>query len=351
MRKWYEMDECNQRLVIGGQIYLVRNIMGYPFEAKMNEEQQKALMAAVCYAVRESEEELQKKFKFIHLSELKEYEQQALIGKLSMPPQMYEKHHESGLLLSEDESVSVLVNGMEHLCIQVSCPGNHIQEAMALAGRVDDCLNQYLKYAFNKKYGYLTSSPLYMGTGMSASYLLHLPYLEKKSMTHQMEKQIGQYGYSLRPHFDGQTEAPGSIYRIRNRKTLGLSESEIISALEHLAGQLAEQEELLAKQYLNEDRLSQVDPMYRAYGLIKYARKLGYDETMACLSLIHTGDLYHVWPGQTEVSPFATMLNISDAVLSAGADMSISSSERGRVRADYIRKALPVLETSEADTL
>ena len=179
MRKWYEMEACNQGPIIGGQVYLVRNIMGYPFEAKMKEKEQKALMAAVCYAVRESEEVLQKKFVFINFSEVRDYEQQALIGKLASPPQMFEKGHEAGILISEDESISVLVNGKEHLCIQVSCPGNHIQEAMALAGQVDDCLNQYLKYAFSKKYGYLTSSPLYMGTGMSASYLLHLPYLEK----------------------------------------------------------------------------------------------------------------------------------------------------------------------------
>ena len=135
---------------------------------------------------------------------------------------------------------------------------------------------------------------------------------------------------------------------MRNRKTLGLSESEITSALEHLAGQLAEQEEALARQCFNEDRLSQVDPMYRAYGLIKYARKLGYDETMACLSLLHAGDLYQIWPEQAEICPFAVMLNTADAVLSASAEKNISSSERGRARADYIRRNLPMLDASEA---
>ena len=85
MRKWYEMEACNQGPIIGGQVYLVRNIMGYPFEAKMNEEEQKALMAAVCYAVRQSEEVLQKKFVFINFSEVRDYEQQALIGKLAIP--------------------------------------------------------------------------------------------------------------------------------------------------------------------------------------------------------------------------------------------------------------------------
>ena len=60
MRKWYEMEACNQGPIIGGQVYLVRNIMGYPFEAKMNKEEQKALMTAVCYAVRQSEEVLRR---------------------------------------------------------------------------------------------------------------------------------------------------------------------------------------------------------------------------------------------------------------------------------------------------
>ena len=38
----------------------------------------------------------------------------------------------------------------------------------------------------------------------------------------------------------------------------------------------------------------------------------------------------------------------ADAVLSASAEKNISSSERGRVRADYIRRNLPVLDASEA---
>jgi len=42
------------------------------------------------------------------------------------------------------------------------------------------------------------------------------------------------------------------------------------------------------------------------------------------------------------------MLNIADAVLSASAEKNISSSERGRARADYIRRNLPVLDASEA---
>lgn len=344
MHRWYESEESNAGVIIGGQVYFVRNIEGYPFEDKMNEEQQKTLLESVCYAVRESEEVLQTKFRFLNLALMKEYEQKALVGRLAIPPQMYVKEHRMGLLLSEDESVSILVNGREHLCIQVSCGGSHIQAAVKAANLVDDSLNRYLQYAFSRKYGYLTSSPLYMGTGMSASYLLHLPYLEKKQQIAQLEKGLGQYGFSLRAHFHGQTQAPGSIYRVKNRKTLGLSEGEIISALEHITGQLAQQEKKMSDQVLHSGRLQEEDQMYRAYGLLKYARDLSYDETMEYLSFVHIGDLNGIWPSGTTVGTFSMMVDVDDSVLSADAGVAISGSERGRARAAYIQGHLPVID-------
>lgn len=348
MRRWYESEECNTGIIIGGQVCLVRNIEGYPFEDKMSEEQQQALLESVCYAVKESEQMLQMKFRFLNLALMKEYEKKALVSRLAIPPQMFAGEHRMGLLLSEDEAVSILVNGQEHLCIQVSCGGGCIQKAVKTANLVDDNLNRCLRYAFNKKYGYLTASPLYMGTGMSASYLLHLPYLEKKQQIVQLEKGLGQYGFSLRAHFHGQTQAPGSVYRVKNRKTLGLSEGEIISALEHLTGQLAEQEKKVADQVFHTGRFQEEDQMYRAYGLLKYAKDLSYDETMEYLSLVHTGDLNDVWPAGTRMGTFAMMVDVDDAVLSADAATAIGGSERGRARAEYIQKHLPFIEASVA---
>lgn len=341
MHRWYESEEANESNVVGGQVCLVRNIVDYPFEDKMSGEQQSELLEAVCQAVRQSEAELQMKFRFLDMTNMKEYEQQALVGRLAVPPQMLAKGHHAGLILSEDDSVSILANGREHLCIQVSCPGLHIQEAMEMANRVDDSLNQYLRYAFSRKYGYLTARPFYMGTGLSASYLLHLPYLEKKQYIGELEKELGRYGFSLRAHFCGQTPAPGSIYRVKNRKTLGLSEGEILSAMAHLSGQLTMQEHRVADQVLKGERLQEVDRMCRAYGILKYAKNLNYDETMEYLSIIHAGDLNGIWQEGEWMSTFAMMVDVDDSVLSADAAAGISSSERGRARAAYIQRHLP----------
>ncbi len=340
MRRWYESEESNRGIIVGGQVYFVRNVEGYPFEDKMSEAQQQELAETVCDALREAQDGLPVRFRYFNLTEMKGYEQQAMIGRLAVPPLMYVKGHQMGLLLSEDESVSILINGKEHICIQVSCAGAHIQEAVRIANDVDDRLNQHSRYAFSRKYGYLTASPLYTGTGMSASYLLHLPYLEKKQLIGQLEKGLGQYGFSLRAQFHGQTGAPGSIYRVRNRKTLGLSESEIISALEHLTGQTVEQERKVAEQVLKGSRLQEEDQMYRAYGLLKYARDLNYDETMEYLSIARTGDLNGVWHSDRPVGSFAMMVDVQDAVLSSEAAFQISGSQQGCARAEYIQRHL-----------
>ena len=118
--------------------------------------------------------------------------------------------------------------------------------------------------------------------------------------------------------------------------------------MEHLTGQLAEQEKKVADQVFHTGRFQEEDQMYRAYGLLKYAKDLSYDETMEYLSLVHTGDLNAVWPAGTRMGTFAMMVDVDDAVLSADAATAIGGSERGRARAEYIQRHLPFIEASVA---
>ncbi len=344
MRKWYESEKASTGTIVGGQICLVRNIAGYCFEDKMDAGQQESMTEAVRHAVLSSEENLKMKFDFLNLSEMKAYEREALIGRLVVPPQMLVRGRKSVLFRSEDESVTILVNGSEHICIQVSCAGPNIRDAMDTANAADDCLNRELKYAFSKKYGYLTASPLYTGTGMSASYLMYLPYLEKKEQIGRIEKELGQCGYTLRAHFHGQTPAPGSVYRVKNRRTLGLSENDIISSLEQLTSRLAGQERETAQKELTDNNGWEMDQMYRAYGLLKYARDLNYDETMEYLSIVHGGDTNGVWSGTDPLVRFYMMTQISEAVLTAEADRDMKNMATGEARAEFIRQNLGVME-------
>ena len=340
MTRWYESPKCEESAVIAGQISFVRNIDGYPFEDKMTDAQRAELLMKVKEAVGQIAQILQIKFIFYRLQELTENEVGALVGRLTIPPLMMGDHAYAGLLVSEDEDISILVNGKEHICVQISCPGHAIREAYVLMNRVDDLLNSKLPYAFSVKYGYLTASPLLTGTGMTASYLLHLPFLDTEKKISGFEKELSQYGFILGGHFHGKSQAPGHIYRVRNRKTLGLSEPEIISALEHLAHQIRQQEEQLAAKRMLETPDAQRDVAYRTYGLLRFAWELNYDEAMTCLSLLRASRLCGCLPEDILPSAFAAMTEMDDNVLKIKSAADNEENAIQRQRAMCIHRCL-----------
>ena len=339
MLSWYEQEACDPGVIVGGQVCLVRNIDGFPFAGKMTREQRMQLSDIVRRAVQAEEERLQTHFTYIPLSGEAESNCGSLISSLAIPPNMHGDAEEEGLLLSEDESVSILIGGREHLCIQASCAGQKVRLALKTVNAVDDAINRHLPYAFSSKYGYLTASPLYTGTGMQISYLLHLHYLEKKRKIAKIEKEFAQYGFSLRQHFSGEGEAPGCIYRIKNRKTLGLSEAEILSALEFLAQSLQQNENNAFRQRTLEEEQKDLDQIYRAYGLLRYARELDCEEAQNYLSFLRLADRHRIWGEDLLTGRFSSMVKIQDAVLLQQTEDS--QTETSRLRADYIRSILP----------
>lgn len=343
MRSWYEQDACDPGIIVGGQVCLVRNLAGFPFAGKMTQAQRKQLSDLVRRAVLAEEENLQMHFTYIPLSGEARSNLGSLISTLAIPPNMVEDAEDGeGLLLSEDESVSILIGGREHLCIQASCAGKQIRRALETANRADDAINRHFAYAFSHKYGYLTASPLYTGTGLQVSYLLHLHYLEKRRRIAKIEKEFSQYGFSLRQHFSGEGEAPGCIYRIKNRKTLGMSEAETLSALEFLAASLTQGENNAFMQRSLDEEQKDLDQIYRAYGLLRYARDLECEEAQNYLSFLRLADRYRIWDKDVLSGRFSAMVHIQDAVLLQRADEA--QTETGRMRAEYIHSILPKLD-------
>ncbi|MFQ8842036.1 MAG: hypothetical protein ACLR8P_15090 [Clostridium fessum] len=102
-----------------------------------------------------------------------------------------EKTTPGGILCSEDERVSMVLNADDHIRLQVLASGLDLQECYAKADALDDYINEKIPYAFNEKYGYLTSYPTNVGTAMKASVVVHLPSL---TMNKEISGTSGRYG-------------------------------------------------------------------------------------------------------------------------------------------------------------
>ena len=75
--------------------------------------------------------------------------------------------------MSENEALSVVINGDDHIRLQMVGCGICLNQLWERVNEIDDQINERFPYAFDEKYGYMTSYLTNMGTGLKANIILH----------------------------------------------------------------------------------------------------------------------------------------------------------------------------------
>jgi protein arginine kinase len=181
-------------------------------------------------------------FTYVPLDDLSELEKKVLVEKHLISPNLADESRNGAVILSDNESVSIMVNEEDHLRIQCLCPGFQVREAWDLANRVDDLFESQLDYAFDENRGYLTSCPTNVGTGIRASVMIHLPALVITQQINRILQAVTQVGLTVRGIYGEGSEAVGNLFQISNQITLGQTEEEIIDNLVSVVHQIIEHE-------------------------------------------------------------------------------------------------------------
>lgn len=225
----------------------------------------------------------------------------------------------------------------DHIRLQVMTSGLALQEAYEQADRLDNALNEKLRFAFDERLGYLTQCPTNIGTGMRASVMLHLPALTATHSIGTLAVTVSKLGLTLRGAY-GEGSAPmGDLYQLSNQVTLGISEKEAIENLKTIVLQLAAQERA-ARRELTETMECQ-DEVYRAYGILKSARILDTKEFMELISKVRLGAV----SGILKVDPklmSELMVTLQPAGISAKVGKALAPRERDIERARIVRETL-----------
>ena len=166
-------------VVISTRVRLARNLKNYPFPCKLSRQGREEVIEKVRDAVKNGNSVLAKDFQFIKMSELDPRQSVSLVERRLVSPEFISDTEGRALLLSSDNSLSVMLNEEDHIRLQVITRGLSPEQAYDTADKLDTLLDERLDFAFDEKLGYLTQCPTNLGTGMRASVMLHLPALEK----------------------------------------------------------------------------------------------------------------------------------------------------------------------------
>jgi protein arginine kinase len=236
--------------------------------------------------------------------------------------------------------VSVMINEEDHLRAQSLLSGLRIEQAWHLVDRLDEELGRELPFAYHQEFGFLTSCPTNVGSGLRASVFMHLPGLVLTKEIAKVLQGLGQVGLTFRGLYGEGSEVVGNFFQVSNQTTLGKTEEDLVDHLDRMVRQVI-QHELHARQVLLRDaRAVTEDKIWRAYGLLRYARTLSFEELMNLLSGVRLGLSLKLLPGLRVYSLNKMMIFTQPAHLEEAAGRDLSASESDAHRAAYVRRVL-----------
>lgn len=340
--KWMEGEGPEAQIVISSRVRLARNIAGQPFPHLMPEQAGEAVIGQIRDAIEDPvvTEQLGPLF-YVPLEEHSSLDRRILVEKHLISPQhAQDKHPSRGVILRQDEGVSIMVNEEDHLRIQVLLPALQLEAAWNLADRVDDVFESKLDFAFDERYGYLSCCPTNVGTGLRASVMMHLPALAMSNQASRVFNALSKLGFVVRGLYGEGTEAKGNLFQVSNQITLGPGEREIVDSLLAVCRQVIEQEQM-GRQALMKERPAQIEDMvFRAYGVLTNARLLSSEEAIfffSCLRLgIDLGLLHNV----SNRTLNELLVRTRAAFLQKDATVALDAFNRNQKRAAVVREAL-----------
>ena len=344
MMRWYEQADAERPAVIGSRVRLVRNWDEYVFPTRLTPEDGAAMLGRLKRALRELGEVDGRDYEYLELETLGDLERKALGERRVINSAIASKKTPTGLLVSENEDTSIVLNGTDHIRIQMLDTGLRLRELWNRADRVDDFIGGKISYAFDEKYGYLTTFPTNMGTGLRASVLLHLPSLSMGRKFNGMVTEMSRFGATVKGVYGEGSENYGALYTVSNQKTLGISEREILDLVTKVALQLSNQEEKVRHMALEKHRLEWEDEAYKSYGVLKYASRLSRKDAMSFLSQLMRGLRAGLLQTRQPCSVYSLMLGIQPANLQKNSDRPLDKEELDMARAAYLRAELPELK-------
>lgn len=343
MLKWFEGVDQERPAVISSRVRLVRNWSAYAFPSRLAQKESMEMIRRLELGLSDLGSLDGKQYEYADLDELSELERKALRERRVFNSTIASKKTPTGIIISEEEDTSIVLNGTDHIRLQLLAAGFHLEELWRRADRLDDYINERFAYAYDDKYGYLTSFPTNVGTGMRASVVLHLPRLSMGKKFGGLVSEMGRFGAQIRGVYGEGSDNYGALYEVSNQKTLGLSEKEIVDLVSRVALQLAAQEQQVRRMALEKHSLECADEAYKSYGVLKYARRLSAKDAMVFLSQLMSGVADGILELREPCSVYRLMLGIQPANLQKLSDRPLGKEELDAARASYIRSELPEL--------
>jgi protein arginine kinase len=345
---WMNTEGPDGDIVLSSRIRLARNLQDVPFPKAAPEEKLEAIVKDFTKEFSNRNLDRIGNLEILSMENMEQIQKRVLVEKHLISPNLTESK-KGAVILSENEDISIMVNEEDHLRIQCLFPGLQLIEALHVANTLDDWIEKKVDYAFDEKYGYLTSCPTNVGTGLRASVMMHLPALVITQQISRIVPAINQLGLVVRGIYGEGSEAQGNILQISNQITLGKTEQDIVEDLISVVSQVIERERAAREILIQQSKIRLEDRVFRSYGILANSRIIQSKEASQCLSDLRLGIDMGIIENVSRSILNELMILTQPNFLQQYAGKELGPDERDSRRAALIRERLKLEKMEEGD--
>lgn len=338
---WITASGAHADIVLSSRVRLARNVSGFAFSPRARDGERLLVLQKVREAA--SRSELLSCAVLLRIDELTANERRLLHERHLVSKELAEldaPSARSGSAVLVGDEAALMVNEEDHLRLQVLRSGLDIAGAWERASHADRQLGEILPLAYHREFGFLTSCPTNVGTGLRASVLVHLPGLVLTQEIGKVLTGLQQMGLTYRGLYGEGSEVVGNFFQISNQTTLGRGEDELCDHLARVVSHVIAREEEARRVLIRDAGYIIEDKLWRAYGTLRYARSLGVDETMNLLSGVRLAVGMSLIGGLSVYALNKLLVFSQLGHLSLSEGRPLTESEAGLARARYVRGVL-----------
>lgn len=333
---WVHRDGPRKDVVVSSRVRLARNVEGLPFPDQASSDQLKELRRRVAEislgAEGDSHHEIQ-------LDEIPDRVLNVLIERRLVAEGVARRP--AALHIPEQQDEGVVVNEEDHFRIQALQSGYDLGGARDRARHLEQTLGETFPYARHDRWGFLTSCPTNLGTGLRGSVLVQLPALVLSDQIDQIFKAVANLGLTVRGFYGEGTESQGFFFQISNQVTLGQPVTDLLGSLERVTEQIIRRERESREDLLaGSDATSVRDQIGRAVGILTHAHEVSSREALKLLSFVRFGVVADEVEEIDRRTVDRLLIQIQPAHLEVRLGESLADDERDQYRAQCLRKAL-----------
>lgn len=338
--EWLKGTGPNSNIVMSSRIRLARNFSKVPFPNRASKKDLTDIIELMQKTMAQIDE--LKGAMFIKINELDNIDKQFFVERHLMSHEHATNTEGKALIISPDESISVMINEEDHLRVQGMRSGFNLTETWKLIDAIDDNLSTKVDFAYLSDWGYMTACPTNTGTAMRGSVMLHLPALVMTKQINKVLAAISKLSFASRGFYGEGTQASGNFYQISNQLSLGHSEQDIIQNINGLIKQVIEQEEQARQALLVQNKNMLEDKIFRSLGILRNAHIISSQETVELLSMVRLGIDLDIVKNIDRKTMNELFIMIQPAHLQKMEGKKLSTAARDSKRASLIREKLGI---------